>query len=277
MLKEKKKLTTKVESLTRKVQNLQAKLAAAKASAPTDAEPLSPGPSGVQSPPPASVITSPIAAVIASTPQPIIPTSFRPGSSTPLSSNPPAPAKAVVPTPQSQSRRSSRGTVAAAGPSSIQRPKTPEARPTIPVFRAKTPERRHVPEESMVTEVVIGKKRSAPDDFDGCENMPAQAFTADGEDVENKTPRVRRVLNSLQSGFTPLRNQNLRPTGAAAIPSPRKNTAVRSTPYMSDMTNNHHDVPQQPVVPSSAKQSSKRSWLGKIRGSSNPTERNTQF
>ena len=45
MLKEKKKLTTKVESLTRKVQNLQAKLAAARASSdtqPSESQPALP-------------------------------------------------------------------------------------------------------------------------------------------------------------------------------------------------------------------------------------------
>jgi hypothetical protein len=38
---------------------------------------------------------------------------------------------------------------------------------------------------------VIGKKRAAPDDFRAYGNLPAQAFTADGEDIENKTPLMQ--------------------------------------------------------------------------------------
>ena len=33
---------------------------------------------------------------------------------------------------------------------------------------------------------VIRKKRVAPDDFGAHVNLPAQAFTADDEDIENK-------------------------------------------------------------------------------------------
>ena len=112
---------------------------------------------------------------------------------------------------------------------------------------------------------MIGKKRAAPDDFEAYGNLPAQAFTADGEDIENKTPRERRVPNSLQSGFTPVRNQS-RPIA----PSPRRGAPSRTSPFISDLTNSPHHLAQ--MDPSSAKPSM-RSWLGKIRGNSHATDR----
>lgn len=275
MLKEKKKLATKVESLNRKVQNLQAKLAAAKASAtvPTSVTsppapipaPAPPLPTMVPQPPKA---TSPSLALATQTPQNMNALFSRPRSAT-ASSAPQAIASSSV-TPHSLKRKTSERV--ASGPSSVLRPKTPERNRTItPVFKARTPEQRHVMEvDSMESAVVIGKKRSAPDDFEICENVPAQAFTADGEDVENKTPRVRRVLNSLQSGFTPLRNQNARPT--APMPSPRRTLPPHTSPFISDMTNTPNAIP---TMPTSTTKQSKRSWLGKIRGSSHSTERHS--
>ncbi|KAF8971725.1 hypothetical protein BDZ97DRAFT_1784777 [Flammula alnicola] len=240
MLKEKKKLTTKVESLTRKVQNLQAKLAAAKASAPASASsPVQPLPTTAPQP----KVISPSVALAAQTPQSLSAPFSRPRSAT--SSSAPHATQSSTASPPSLTRK---------------RSERIRSRAITPVFKARTPERRHLPEvDPMPSAVVIGKKRSAPDDFEVCENMPAQAFTAEGEDVENRTPRVRRVLNSLQSGFTPLRNQN-RPT--APMPSPRRTAPVRSSPFISDMTNSPHPIPPMPS-----------SWLGKIRGSSQPAER----
>jgi hypothetical protein len=112
---------------------------------------------------------------------------------------------------------------------------------------------------------VIGRKRAAPDDFGAYGNLPAQAFTADGEDIENKTPRDRKVVISLQSGFTPVRNQSSRPIA----PSPRRGAPSRTSPFISDLTNSPHHLAQ--MNPSSAKPS-KRSWLGKIRGNSQATD-----
>ena len=82
--------------------------------------------------------------------------------------------------------------------------------------RAPTPERQMWPGIGPIPPVpAIGKKRAAPDDFETYSNLPAQAFTADGEDIENRTPRVRKVPNSLQSGFIPVQNQS-------SLPSPRQ-------------------------------------------------------
>ena len=248
MLKEKKKLTTKVESLTRKVQNLQAKLAAAKAS--SAAQPSQPAPS--------LPLTSP-------TPQSSsVPISSRPRSATVPSTPPLYPPPIESPSTSTTQNPSKR---VVSGPSFLPRPKTPERRAVTPVFKARTPERQMQPEISPIPPVpVIGRKRAAPDDFEAYGNLPAQAFTADGEDIENKTPRERKVSNSLQPGFTPVRNQSSRPIA----PSPRRGAPSRTSPFISDLTNSPHHLTQ--MNPSSAKPSM-RSWLGKIRGSSHATDR----
>ncbi|KAF8910137.1 hypothetical protein CPB84DRAFT_1937624 [Gymnopilus junonius] len=282
MLKEKKKLTVKVESLNRKVQNLQAKLAAAKATSTATApsEPLSHSPQAQAPPPPSALLTTQ-----SQTPQAASIPFTRPRSAT-VTAVPPS-RRSPSDTPQEVKRKSSASVRVVSGPSSLPRPKTPErSRAVMPVFKNQTPERRlteaRTPDRRMTesgplpSAVVIGKKRAAPDDFEACENIPVQAFTADGEDVENKTPRVRRMLNSLQSGFTPVRSQNTRPT--VPMPSPRRSVAhTRTSPhYISDLTNSpYQNVPPMPVPTSSTKPSNKRSWLGKIRGTSQSVERSS--
>ena len=248
MLKEKKKLTTKVESLTRKVQNLQAKLAAAQASNTVQPE----------SQPTPSAPSLPLNSL---TPQSTVPTS-RPRSAT-VSSASPVYTPPIETLPTSTTRNPNR---VVSGPSFLPRPKTPEKRTVTPVFKARTPERQIRPEIVQIPVPVIGRKRAAPDDFGPYVNLPAQAFTADGEDIENRTPQVRKVLNGLQSGFTPVRNQSSRPT----VPSPRRGASSRTSPFISDLTNSPHHLTQMNL--SSAKPS-KRSWLGKIRGNSQAMDR----
>jgi hypothetical protein len=253
MLKEKKKLTTKVESLTRKVQNLQAKLAAAKASSAAQPFPES-----------QPTLPAPFLPLTSSTPQSTsVPISSRPRSATVPSAPPLYPPPIETPSTSTTQTPSKR---VVSGPSFLPRPKTPERRTVTPVFKARTPERRMQPEMATIPPVpVIGRKRAAPDDFEAYGNLPAQAFTADGEDIENKTPQERKVLpNSLQSGFTPVRNQSSRPIA----PSPRRGAPSRTSPFISDLTNSPHHVAQ--MNPSSAKPSM-RSWLGKIRGNSHGT------
>lgn len=244
MLKDNKKLTTKVESLSRKVQNLQTKLAAAKASIPkTTPDTIEAGPSTIISlAPPSAYQSRPRSGMLTNVP--------------PMPPIPPIPTYAPSPSTRTPLSR------AVSGPSSLPRPKTPERRAAPPpVFKARTPERRTVsmilPDE-MSSASTIGKKRRAPDDFEACESVPPQGFTADSlpsKEVEQTTPRVRRVLTSIQSGFTPVRNQNPRPT--VPIPSPKRfATTESSSPLIADVTNS----PRQPA------KTSKRSWLGKIRG-----------
>jgi len=262
MLKEKKKLTTKIESLNRKVQNLQAKLAAAKASGTVMAPPM---PETRTTPPLVSAPIAPVAQASSS-----ISAFSRPRSATVASAPTALQSYTDMQMAPASIPRKAPSNRVVSGPSSLPRPKTPDRPKTItPVFKARTPERRHyVDVDPMPSAVVIGKKRSAPDDFEACENIPVQAFSPDAEGVENRTPRVRRVLNSLQSGFTPVRNS--RPT--VPMPSPRR-APPRTSPFISDMTNSPHFVPPMPT--STAKQSNKRSWLGKIRGTSQPSEKHS--
>lgn len=239
MLKENKKLHARVESLTRKVQNLQTKLSSLKATAPSP----STGPSQVS-----TEVTRPPARRATTLSSPQIPN----------------------PTSRAASTLSSR---VVSGPSSLPRPKTPERRiaPT-PVFKTRTPERILIPTaEPLASTTMIGKKRRAPDDFESCETLPPQAFTADstpGAGIENKSPRVRRVLSRFQSGFTPLRHQPNRPI----IPAPSPKRSDKATSHfplvISDLTNNPRDL----LLPNAtqAAKPTKRSWLGKIRGVSTP-------
>ncbi|KAJ7103250.1 hypothetical protein B0H15DRAFT_767432, partial [Mycena belliarum] len=233
MLKNNKKLTAKVEALTRKVQNLQTKLAAAKASIPAPS--VSPPVEAREYKP------SPSAPVIP-------PTRQRSNTLSAIPPVPPLPSHVPSSPVRALSNRIASG-------SSLPRPKTPERRAPPPVFKAQTPERRSVPICPSPSAPVLGQKRRAPDDFEDV-NVPAQGFTADSLPDENGTPRVRRVLSSLHSGFTPVRNVR------AAISSPnRAQPALRSSPYIADVTNS-------PRLGDTAK--SKRSWLGKIRGTSQP-------
>ncbi|RDB28366.1 hypothetical protein Hypma_015870 [Hypsizygus marmoreus] len=243
MLKENKKLATKVESLTRKVQNLQTKLVAAKASIPKTSDVP-------------SVSAPPVEPVPGPSSQPIM--RSRANTLNNVPSVPPLPMHAPSPAHRTPVQR------VVSVPSSLPRPKTPERRAVQPppVFKARTPERRAVsstPMESMASASTIGKKRRAPEDFEACESLAPQGFTADSlpshELVENTTPRIRRVLSGLQSGFTPVRNHAARPT--ATMPSPKRlmtGRPGRSPPTIADVTNSPRG--------SSTKA---KGWLGKLR------------
>lgn len=278
MLKEKKKLNNKVDSLNRKVQNLQTKLnaateAAAKASSPPPAPP--PKPPVVFSPSPAFALApSPIISgpSFTSTSRPTpssrqrvvtAPTSrFSPENVAP----PPMPTYKPK-TPESRSRMMS-------GPSSSSRPKTPESRPShMPVFKARTPERHRVPTTTRAeipnSSSLIGVKRRAPDDFDDCGTVPPQTFTADSapsgpaaEVVQPTTPRLRKALQSMRSGFTPVRHT----TSRAGSASPRRATTGGSGPAplphtISDVTNS----PRAASHSETGKAAAKKGWLGKIK------------
>jgi myosin protein heavy chain len=227
MLKNNKKLAAKVETLTRKVQNLQTKLAAAKASNPTS--------SNVDQPRASPAVPAP---------------TIRQRSNTLSSAIPPVPPlPSFVPASPVRSNRVASG-------SALPRPKTPERKALPQVFRAQTPERRITVSALSSAAPVLGQKRRAPDDFEDI-HLPAQGFTPDSlpRDDENGTPRVRRMPSGIHSGFTPVRQ-----TVRATVPSPKR-AAARSSPFFSDVTNS-------PRLEDTTK--SKRSWLGKIRGNSQP-------
>jgi hypothetical protein len=252
MLKENKKLTSKVESLTRKVQNLQTKLAVAKASVP---RPESNLPN--EKAPPMATDTTP-----ASTRAP-------PRASSATSGMPSVPAHPPPPTARAPSHRTP-------STSSSSRPKTPEVRAPVPppVFKARTPEKRIssvTPPDATSSATMIGKKRPAPDDFDVCESVPPQGFTTESlpsHELEKEFPRVRRALSNLQSGFTPVRHK-ARPAASSASPKRPPVNSTRSSPPIADVTNSPRAASQTATGQSG--KPSKRSWLGKIRGVSTQT------
>ncbi|RPD57111.1 hypothetical protein L227DRAFT_594892 [Lentinus tigrinus ALCF2SS1-6] len=292
MLKEKKKLNSKIDSLTRKVQNLQAKLAAATEAAaksaqqppvvasspPAPAPP--PKPQAVFSPSvlaPAPIITSASTSRTMSRQRVVTAPAFSLEDAAPIQ---PPPMPAFRPkTPESSRMRMM------SGPSSISRPKTPESQsrlPSLPVFKARTPERHRVPttilsESSSSSSSLIGVKRRAPDDFDDCGSLPPQTFTADSAPLgqadsatpaQPTTPRLRKALQTMRTGFTPVRH-----TTRAGSASPRRATTGTTTmaaplPHtIADVTNS----PRSSARHEPAKAAAKKGWLGKIRtGPSQP-------
>ncbi|CAL1694495.1 unnamed protein product [Somion occarium] len=242
LIKEKKKLNNKIDSLGRKVANLQAKLAAA-----TEINPLAPVPAKNQ--PQALTSTSRAPAIVA--PQ-------------------------AYPTPSSSRSRT------LSGPSVLARPKTPEHRvPPPPVFRARTPESKRLPSippssnspppsmpmsSSSSSMMSAGKKRRAPDDFEDGEGLPPQVFTSDSvpsQDPDAFTPRIRRALHSVRTGFTPIRNSATRPHPNQL--SPRR--ATTGAPIIADVTNS----PRGHKHGDPADKAMKRGgWLGKMRGGQAP-------
>ncbi|KAF8921939.1 hypothetical protein CPB85DRAFT_1265213 [Mucidula mucida] len=292
MLKENKKLATKVESLTRKVQNLQTKLAAAKASnsAPTTAQShedvpasgdSSRGVSPANSQPSLSsfprsrsttMTSSAETTFTAATTSSRAPPPNRPSpplqasssssrvspptsSAQPLSSRPRSTTVSSTHNPTSTPNSRMPANRIASGPSSLPRPKTPERRAFSRAgHRAAASPDKYDPPPSAV-----GKKRAAPDDF---ANIPAQAFTADSvpdQHAETGTPRLQKVMNNIHTGFTPMRHKGSRPLISV---SPKRPTAA--LPIMNDLTNNPEPVEE--------KQPTKRSWLGKIRGAQVPLQ-----
>ncbi|CDO73022.1 hypothetical protein BN946_scf185007.g76 [Trametes cinnabarina] len=291
MLKEKKKLTNKIDSLTRKVQNLQVKLTAASEqaaatpvatavpSASVSGPPLRQAPVFTPSPvlAPAPVLSGSLASSSSSRPtsRPRVVTA--PASHSPASSHNQAPPMPTFrpKTPESRLRMAS-------GPSSISRAKTPESRiPPMPVFKARTPERYRTSTapaqvqmqsqmpESMSSSSVVGVKRRAPDDFDDCDSLPPQPFTADSAPglplpAQPTTPRLRKALQSMRSGFTPVRNHLSR--AGSSSPTRRATTGssagAQVPPTISDVTNSPR-TSSHPENPKAA--AAKKGWLGKLK------------
>ncbi|EJD03538.1 uncharacterized protein FOMMEDRAFT_166919 [Fomitiporia mediterranea MF3/22] len=270
LLKEKKKLTSKVESLTKKNNSLQNKLAAA-----------SSGPSKVTSPPPQEA--------------------HRQASA--LESGRPAP---VLDLPSVHVER----TTAAASSSSARprlskRPAPLESKTPEPSRRISGSKRRREstpPIDELPVTTSIGKKRPLPDDSDSVRPMVEARFpdsypsTSDSSSTPpmpsssstsalpsvpptfefTSTPRRRRT--ALHTGFTPVRGQAaLRPT--LSQPSPMRKTAaaraIQASSVISDVTNSpprakrHLTVDEDSNEPRVQKPAGK-GWLGKIRGGANP-------
>ncbi|KAG1885564.1 hypothetical protein F4604DRAFT_1726845 [Suillus subluteus] len=211
-LKANKKLSTKVEALTRKVLNLQSRLASTKESAQTPPANLA-APSVQTAPPPPPPIVSPVPRVSIFTD-----------------------AKGIL----SRDRTTS-------NTSAASRSQTPERKP---MQRGMT--QTGIPEEEVPTSA--GKKRRAPD-YDDRETVPPEGrYTSDSDMQAATTPRLRKTLHSSRSGFTPVRSAR----NIVSLPSPGK----RATTTISDVTNS----PRSTSDPQTSRNSSKRTWLGKIRG-----------
>ncbi|OBZ79956.1 hypothetical protein A0H81_01553 [Grifola frondosa] len=99
----------------------------------------------------------------------------------------------------------------------------------------------------------LGKRR-VPDDFDDDDNMPAQAVVAESVPrAQPTTPRMRKALQTVKTGFTPVRSSVTRPVPTYAQPSPARRATTGAPPPASitDMTNSPRKA--------------KKGWLGKIR------------
>ncbi|GJE89619.1 hypothetical protein PsYK624_057230 [Phanerochaete sordida] len=297
LIKEKRKLTSKVDSLTRKVKSLQEKLANKSQDSTPKAIPLaatsSTATTGTMSTATSSMtaITTTASTSIRSPPLPPPTRSLPPVppmTEMPSMSVPPAP-------PQFQLGSSTSSHVrATTSPTPVTRSRTPEASMPPAVFKARTPEssrRRHSkqpanmpfpsshgasfqplqdafePEEdhlrsSSSTSSTVGVKRRAPEDF---------------EDCDAQTPRVRRALQNTRGGFTPMRHtrastqpqpsSSSRPSASlasstAAMPvaapaQPGSPPRHKSAAAIADVTNSPR---------SKAAQKGKRKWLDALRG-----------
>lgn len=251
MLKENKKLLSKVESLTRKVQNLQAKLATAKNTTVNTKVVAEVSPIATNLPPKQNSYPP------SQTPgmQELQERSSRRRSSrlstgtvvSVLADKPPSASVSKSSAPYDTSRPST----------TTLRPETPE-RPTL-AFKVRTPGQPRAQERTTEPpSSVIGVKRRAPEDFEHPGTIPPQGFTIESLPSrvnESTTPRVRRMMGNLQSGFTPTRNR---------VPQSSKHPiTILSTPLIQDVTNSPRSN-----APSNSAAKEKRSWLGKIRGTS---------
>ncbi|KAG1754960.1 uncharacterized protein EDB91DRAFT_1096344 [Suillus paluster] len=132
---------------------------------------------------------------------------------------------------------------------------------TPAAFRSQTPERKplqpgatqsRTPELEVPTSA--GKKRRAPD-HDERETVPPEGrYTSDSDMQPATTPRLRKTFHATRSGFTPVRSAR----NILSLPSPGR----RITTTISDVTNS----PRSTSDPQTSRNSSKRTWLGKIRG-----------
>ncbi|GBE77563.1 hypothetical protein SCP_0104410 [Sparassis crispa] len=234
MLKEKKKLTNKVESLTRKVQSLQTKLASSTNPVGESSTPTAPAPG---------------------------PTSAVPLQRTASKHAPPHPPAPTVPAYTASAPRSLSRVVSE--PPAQPRSKTPDRRTSqAPAFRPRTPETRRMPlqPEPEASSSTAGKKRRAPDDFEDCESAPRQGFTVDSlPSTEITTPRMRRTV-PMRTGFTPVRSRS-NSDRASASPTRRVTTGAPASSALTiaDVTNSPRGARADP------EKAAKRGWLGKIR------------
>ncbi|KAH7910446.1 hypothetical protein BJ138DRAFT_1065179 [Hygrophoropsis aurantiaca] len=145
-------------------------------------------------------------------------------------------------------------------PSIMARSKTPDLK-SPPVMNARTPERKEMWE---VASTSAGIKRRAPDD-DEREGIPPEGHyhVTDSNLHRAITPRSRKVTLASQSGFTPVRKSSSRTILGLPSPGRRATTSVTGEQVISDVTNSPRSASAQARALVST---SKRSWLGKIKG-----------
>ncbi|KIJ22018.1 hypothetical protein PAXINDRAFT_124443 [Paxillus involutus ATCC 200175] len=225
-LKVNKKLTSKVDSLARKVQSLQAKLTSMKNQ-------------------PQEPMTEPVA-------------QRAPVKESSLPPVPPVPP--IRPSPMNAGAYPSLDPVVS-GPSSVTlRPKTPDPWPqqTFTLTSSHTPD--HKGKSFEFSSVSAGKKRPASDDDERDSVPPEGHYSTDAYFRNASTPRLRRAQGH-QVGFTPVRGASERKILGLPSPGRRATTAATPSEVITDVTNS----PRGHLVHGDS-QGKKRSWLGKLRG-----------
>ncbi|KAF9245857.1 hypothetical protein BU15DRAFT_40870 [Melanogaster broomeanus] len=200
-LKSNKRLTTKVESLTRKTQTLQAKLASMKSQPP---EPVTE--SVAQRVPMNEASLPPV--------PPVPPIPSLPVTSWAYSSHDPVISGAAL----------------------TLRSKTPELRPhqAFTLASSHTPDKKSEPFE--LGNASAGKKRPAPDD-DERDSVPAEGhYPTEAHLRSASTPRSRRAPEHLV-GFTPVRGASGRKILGLPSPGRRVTTAAAPCDTITDVTN----------------------------------------
>ncbi|KIK95351.1 hypothetical protein PAXRUDRAFT_11499 [Paxillus rubicundulus Ve08.2h10] len=227
-LKVNKKLTSKVDSLARKVQSLQAKLASMKSQ-------------------PQEPMTQPVAQRV---------------SVQEVTLPPVPPAPPIRPSLMNAGAYSPLDPVVSGPSSTTLRPKTPDAWPqqTFTLAPSHTPDHKSKPLE--FGSVSAGKKRPASDDDERDSVPPEGHYSTDAYFRHASTPRLRRAQGH-QVGFTPVRGGSERKI--LGLPSPGRRVitaqAIAPSEVITDVTNS----PRGLLVHGDS-QGKKRSWLGKLRG-----------
>ncbi|KAL5533866.1 hypothetical protein ACEPAG_326 [Sanghuangporus baumii] len=270
LLKEKKKLTSKVESLTKKNSALQKKLST---------------PSVEPAPPESSSRRRSVAAAPTTTP----------GSTS----------STALPMTEMSAFSSSKAKAPEADHVCSPQPEIP--RETRRISGSKRRRESTPPRDEIPATTSIGKKRPLPDDSDsGCAQVEARfpdAFKAGASNSTSfpsssslpqmpsmpltaeftSTPRARRTAP--RSGFTPVRGQSaaLRPT--LSQPSPVKKSraaqALQASTVISDITNSPPRskrvfTTEPGSVEPRVERPAGKGWLGKIRSGANPLSRTRQ-
>lgn len=134
-----------------------------------------------------------------------------------------------------------------------------------PVFKTKTPERRTSASTSPrpvgpPPPPMAGQKRRAPDEFDE-DVIPSQAVVAAAP--KESTPRLRRALQNVHNGFTPVKSSVKKSSELPRSPARRATTALGQG-FGGDVTNSPNLTCL--TEKESSKAPKRNGWLSKIKG-----------